>query len=147
MRLLFRISNCTNKLCKLKLTQPTLLWLEHRAVLSSSAFWRRRQPAGVKTSVCPTPAVLSALARGPQTGVYAHTPARTVLHTPVAFSSSSAAASPAPAGAAETQEKPAPTSVPLKDVRRILRLSHPERWRLTGRPEAPCSVASLYVKK
>ncbi|XP_013857271.1 ATP-binding cassette sub-family B member 10, mitochondrial [Austrofundulus limnaeus] len=135
MRLLFRVSNCTNKLYKLKPTQPKLLWLEHRAVLSSSAHWRRRQPAEVKTSVCPTPAagVLSALSRGPGLSVlYAHSPARTVLHTPVAFSSSSAAASPAPAGAVKTQEKPTPTTVPLKDVKRILRLSHPERWRLAA---------------
>lgn len=152
MRLLFRISNCTNKFYKLKLTQPKLLWLEHRAVLSSSAHWRRRQPAEVRTSVCPTPAagsVLSALSRGSQTGVsvlHGHSPARTVLHTPVAFSSSSAAASPAPAGAVKTQEKPTPSTVPLKDVKRILRLSHPERWRLAGRSEAPHSIASLYVK-
>ncbi|XP_037553428.1 ATP-binding cassette sub-family B member 10, mitochondrial [Nematolebias whitei] len=135
MRLLFCVSNCTNGVFKLKLTQPKL-WLDHRAVLSSAPE-RRRRSGGVKTSVCPTPAgLVSSLSRRPPTRLSVLlTPARTVLHTPVAFSSSSAAASPAPAGSVKTQteaEGRGPPTVPLEDVKRILGLSHPERWRLAA---------------
>lgn len=149
MRLL---SNCTNGLLKLKLTQPKLVWLEHRAVLSSSAPGRRRQSGGVKTSVCPTPAgLVSSLSRRPPTRFSVLlTPARAVLHTPVAFSSSSVAASPAPAGPVKTQaeaEDRSPTTVPLEDVKRILGLSHPERWRLAGRPFNLSLLFPLFILK
>uniref|UniRef100_A0A3Q2QKF7 ATP-binding cassette sub-family B member 10, mitochondrial n=1 Tax=Fundulus heteroclitus TaxID=8078 RepID=A0A3Q2QKF7_FUNHE len=140
MRLLLRLSNCTDRMhvSKLKLAQSRLLCLEHRAILSA-AHRRRRQFAGARTSACPPPAtrVLSVLSYSPLSTGLSVLRGRTPIHTPVALVSSSAASSPAPpAEAAKSQadadRRQTPTSVPLDDVKRILGLAHPERWRLAG---------------
>uniref|UniRef100_A0A1A8FJD0 ATP-binding cassette sub-family B member 10, mitochondrial n=3 Tax=Nothobranchius korthausae TaxID=1143690 RepID=A0A1A8FJD0_9TELE len=146
MRLLICLLNGTKS--KLRLTHPKLLWLEHRGGFSAGHHRRKRLSAGVKTSVCPPPhtfslrparPVLSVLSSWQLTGssvLFAHTrTARTVLHTPVAFSSSSAASTPAPSGSetqANADRAQTPTSVPLEDVKRILGLARPERWRLAA---------------
>ncbi|TDH17207.1 hypothetical protein EPR50_G00006000 [Perca flavescens] len=151
MRLLIRMSRCSHgvHLSKPKLPQPRMLWLDHRLTLSA-AFRRKRQWTGVKSSVRPTTAFpfcspgpfMSVLSCGPLRGLSIlcpHTPtgrARTVTHTPVAFTSSSAASTPTPAGPAKTQtdtdRDQTRTTVPLEDVKRILQLAHPERWRLAA---------------
>ncbi|XP_070709563.1 ATP-binding cassette sub-family B member 10, mitochondrial [Pempheris klunzingeri] len=152
MRLLIRMSRCSHggHLSKLKLTQPRMLWLEHRLTLSA-ALRKKRQATGVKTSVYPPPAsplssprpLASVLSCGPLRGfsvLCSHTPtgrARTVTHTPVAFASSSPAASaPTPSGSVKGQTdsegRRTPTTVPLEDVKRILKLAYPERWSLAA---------------
>ncbi|XP_030271251.1 ATP-binding cassette sub-family B member 10, mitochondrial [Sparus aurata] len=151
MRLLIRMSRCTHgvHLSKFKLTQPRLLWLDHRLSLSA-ALRRKRQSTGVRPSVQPTPAfplsspgaTVSVLPCSPLGGLSIVCPhsttgrARTFTHTPVAFASSSAASTPTPAESVKTQtdteEGQTPTTVPLEDVRRILQLAHPERWSLAA---------------
>ncbi|KAK5611855.1 ATP-binding cassette sub- B member 10, mitochondrial [Crenichthys baileyi] len=140
MRLLIRVSNYTNRLhlCKLKLAQSRLFCLEHRAILSA-AHRGRRQCAGLKTSACPPqanhfPPVLSSSTLTTGLSVLR---GRTLIHTPVAFASSSAASTPAPpAEAAKSQtdaeRERTPTTPGLDDVKRILGLAHPERWRLAA---------------
>lgn len=152
MRLLIRMSRCTHgvHLSRFKLTQPRLLWLDHRLTLSA-ALRRKRQSTGVRPSVQPAPAfplsspgaTVSVLPCSPLRGlsvVCAHSTtgrARTFTHTPVAFASSSAASSPTPTESVktqtETEEGQTPTTLPVEDVRRILQLAHPERWSLAGR--------------
>uniref|UniRef100_A0A3P8S5K4 ATP-binding cassette sub-family B member 10, mitochondrial n=1 Tax=Amphiprion percula TaxID=161767 RepID=A0A3P8S5K4_AMPPE len=63
-----------------------------------------------------------------------HGRTRTVTHTPVAFASSSAASTPAESvkTQTDTEGKKTPTTVPLEDVKRIMRLAHPERWTLAA---------------
>ncbi|KAM4744077.1 ATP-binding cassette sub-family B member 10, mitochondrial [Anableps anableps] len=137
MRLLIRMSNCTNRmhLSKLKLAQSRLLCLEHRAILSA-AHRRRRQSAGVKTSACPPPPspVLSVLPCSTFTTALSSLRGRTPIRTPVAFASSSAASTPAEPAKSRTdaERQRTPTTVPLDDVKRILDLAHPERWRLAA---------------
>lgn len=155
MRLLIRMSRCTHggHLHRLK-PQPVLLWLDHRRTLSP-ALRRKRQPTGVRCSAPLTPAlrlsspgpfmsVLPCISplRGLSSVCSLHTSspadrARTVSHTPVAFKSSSAASTPTPSGSVKTQTDPerdrTPTSVPMQDVKRILKLAYPERGRLAGK--------------
>ncbi|XP_073321277.1 ATP-binding cassette sub-family B member 10, mitochondrial [Pagrus major] len=148
MRLLIRMSRCTHgvHLSKLKLTQPRMLWLEHRLTLSA-ALRRKKQSTGVKPSVQPTPgfplsspgAAVSVLPLRGLSILCPHSPtgrARTLAHTPVAFASSSAASTPTPAESVKTQKDAeggqTPTTVPLEDVRRILQLARPERWSLAA---------------
>ena len=99
MRLLIRMSRCTHgvHLSRFKLTQPRLLWLDHRLTLSA-ALRRKRQSTGVRPSVQPAPAfplsspgaTVSVLPCSPLRGlsvVCAHSTtgrARTFTHTPVA---------------------------------------------------------------
>ncbi|XP_049905474.1 ATP-binding cassette sub-family B member 10, mitochondrial [Epinephelus moara] len=148
MRLLIRMSRCSHgvHLSKLKLTQQRMLWLQHR-LTPSAALRRKRQSTGVKSSLHPTlsfplssPCV-SILPCSPLRGLSilcSHTPTvRTVIHIPVAFASSSAASTPTPAGSVKTQtdteRDQTPIAVPPReDVKRILRLAHPERWRLAA---------------
>lgn len=146
MRLLICVLGRTHRvhLCKLNrtLTQPRMLWLEHRPN-NSPALRRKRQSIGVKSSLYPTPAFRLCSPWpfspcGPLTGlsVLCSHP-RTLTHTPVAFASSSATSAPTPAGSVKSQTDKetaqTPTQVPLEDVKRILRLAHPERWRLAGK--------------
>lgn len=147
MRLLIGMSRCPHggHLRELRLTPPGRLWPERR--LSLSAAVRRKSPStGVRSPARPAPAprLSSVLPRGPLGALSAlcpHTPAgraRAVSRTPVAFASSSSAASaPPPAGAekgrADAGEGQAPAAVPLEDVKRILQLARPERWRLAGK--------------
>uniref|UniRef100_A0A8C4E7W0 ATP-binding cassette, sub-family B (MDR/TAP), member 10 n=1 Tax=Dicentrarchus labrax TaxID=13489 RepID=A0A8C4E7W0_DICLA len=146
MRLLTRMSRCTHgvHLSKLKLTQPRMLWLEHR-LTPSAAPRRKRQSTGVNLPVHPTPAFplssprpfVSVLSFSPLRGLSTLGPhSRKLTHTPVAFASSSAASTPSPAGSVDPQTDPdrgqKPTTVPLEDVKRILKLAHPERWSLAA---------------
>lgn len=147
MRLLIRMSRCTHggHLHKLKLAQPRVLWLEQRLTLSS-ALRRKRQSTGIKSSVHPALSLssprpfVSVLPCGPLrclSALCSHSPtgrARTLTHTPAAFASSSAASTPTPAGSVKTQtDAERGQTVPLEDVKRILQLAHPERWRLAGK--------------
>ncbi|MEQ2251468.1 ATP-binding cassette sub- B member 10, mitochondrial [Ilyodon furcidens] len=140
MRLLIRVSNYTNRmhLCKLKLAQSRLFCLEHRAILSA-AHRGRRQSAGLKTSACPPQAnhVSPVLSSSTLTTGLSVLRGRTLMHTPVAFASSSAASTPAPPAEAakiqtDAERKHTPTTPGLDDVKRILGLAHPERWRLAA---------------
>ncbi|XP_029944863.1 ATP-binding cassette sub-family B member 10, mitochondrial [Salarias fasciatus] len=130
MRLLMGTLSCTHsaRLSKLKLTQPRTSWLEHRASLHN-ALRRRTVSPGLRSSLHPAP---SALPPGSPRPFWSYHAGVSVLgpHTPVAFASSSAAsASTAP----ESEKKPeTPITVPLEDVKRILGLAHPERWRLAA---------------
>lgn len=146
MRLLLRTSLCAHglHLTSLKLTRPRVLWLEHRLALST-AHRRRRQSPGVKSPVHPVPSPprwpftsvlscrgLSVFCPHSQTGR-----ARTATHAvPVAFASSSSSPDLTPEDPLKTDRDKAPTTVPLQDVRRILKLAHPERWRLAGKHNA-----------
>ncbi|XP_076582259.1 ATP-binding cassette sub-family B member 10, mitochondrial isoform X2 [Chaetodon auriga] len=146
MRLLIRMSRCTHggHLHKLKLAQPRMLWLEPRLTLSS-AHRRKRQSTGIKPSVQPSPAFPLSSPRPFMSGLPCSplrclpalcSHARTLTHTPVAFASSSAASTPTPAGSVKTQTDSeggrTPNKVPMEDAQRILRLAHPERWRLAA---------------
>uniref|UniRef100_A0A8D3BT12 ATP binding cassette subfamily B member 10 n=1 Tax=Scophthalmus maximus TaxID=52904 RepID=A0A8D3BT12_SCOMX len=126
MWLLIRTSGCTRgaHLHRRTLTQP---W---RSNLSAAL-----QPAGARTSVHPTARPIASLLPHAHCS---HLPwstarARTASHAPVAFASSSAAPTPSPAKTpVDTDREQTPTTVPLEDVRRILHLAHPERWRLAA---------------
>ncbi|XP_047437209.1 ATP-binding cassette sub-family B member 10, mitochondrial [Mugil cephalus] len=146
MRLLNPVLNCTHRvhLTKLRLTQPRVSWLEYRATLSAS-LRRKRQSTGVPSSVHATPAFplcsprpfATVLPCRPLTGLSvlsSHTPTgRTITHTPVAFASSSAASTTTPAKTQlDSEREQTPTTVPLQDVKRIMTLAHPERWRLAA---------------
>lgn len=56
---------------------------------------------------------------------------QTISHTQGAFASSSSASSPTPAESVKAPTVQA-TTVPLEDVKRILKLAQSERWRLAG---------------
>lgn len=140
MRQLLRTSMCTHRLhlTTLKLTQPRMLWQESRVAFSTVP--RRRQSTGVKSSFHqspsfpPRPSVSVLSCRGLSI-LCSHTqtdPTRTATHIPVAFSSSSASSDPTPDESLKTDRDKAPTTVPLEDVKRILQLAHPERWRLAA---------------
>lgn len=137
MLLLIRLSRCTYGVHLSKRTQPRMFCLDHR-LTASAAFRRKRPPTALKSTpsfplrspcvsvlLCRPPRGLSVPCSHSPTG-----PART--HTPVAFASSSAASAPTPADSVKPQTPQPPTDVPLEDVRRILHLAHPERWRLAG---------------
>ncbi|XP_029354696.1 ATP-binding cassette sub-family B member 10, mitochondrial isoform X2 [Echeneis naucrates] len=134
MWVLIRMSGSSHRvhLSKLRLTQPGMFWLEHRLSLLA-AFQRKTFVTGVKTAVHPAP-----LPRSPVRGLClppSHTPGSIGTHTPVAFASSSAAPTPRPTGSAKTQtdtERDRPSTVHQEDVKRILRLAHPERWTLAA---------------
>ncbi|XP_056268272.1 ATP-binding cassette sub-family B member 10, mitochondrial isoform X2 [Pseudoliparis swirei] len=140
MRLLMYLSRCSHvaHVSKLKPPLPRTLWLQHRPT-PSAALRRKRQSTGVTSSGSPTPAFLLS-SSGPYVSVWpcsplrglsilrSHTPTgRLVAHTPVAFATSSAGSLKT-----ETDTETTPSAVPLDDVKRILRLAHPERWSLTA---------------
>uniref|UniRef100_A0A668ASN8 ATP-binding cassette sub-family B member 10, mitochondrial n=1 Tax=Myripristis murdjan TaxID=586833 RepID=A0A668ASN8_9TELE len=128
MWLLIRMSRCTGgtQLPKLKL-KPTgahrLWWPDYGQ--SYPAIRRKRDAAAAPTPVfTPSSPRLAFIALSPGC-LHAHLGARrtrTGTHTQVAFSSSSAGSTPRGARA--------PTTLPLEDVKRILQLAYPERYRL-----------------
>ncbi|KAG7483027.1 ATP-binding cassette sub-family B member 10, mitochondrial [Solea senegalensis] len=124
MWLSIRTSGCSHGVCltRLRLTQHRRLSLDRR-LANSSAHRRTTQWSGVSSSLLPASRPFTSLQ--PYGSLYLHSPTST--HTPVAFASSSSAQP------AETPEKSqAPNSVPVQDVRRILGLARPERWRLSA---------------
>lgn len=130
------LSRCTGgvRLSKLKVTtQPRMLWLDHR--LAHSAALRRKRPSvGVKV---PDPRCLSSRLWSARTdpsvlNIPRFYPARPFTHTPVAFASSSAASAPTSDESIKTREAQTSNTVPVDDAKRILRLAHPERWRLAA---------------
>ncbi|XP_059213250.1 ATP-binding cassette sub-family B member 10, mitochondrial [Centropristis striata] len=141
MRLLIPMSRCSHGVSSLRLTQTRTLWLEPR--LSLSYLPRRKRPApGIRTTAFPVSSpgpFISLLPCSPLRSLSTlcpHTPtgrARTLTHTPVAFASSS---TPTPGGPEKTRTDPGsgqtPATVPLDDVKRILQLAHPERWRMAA---------------
>ncbi|XP_029903089.1 LOW QUALITY PROTEIN: ATP-binding cassette sub-family B member 10, mitochondrial [Myripristis murdjan] len=148
MWLLIRMSRCTGgtQLPKLKL-KPTgahrLWWPDYGQ--SYPAIRRKRDAAAAPTPVftpsSPRLAFMSVLlprssSRALSPGcLHAHLGARrtrTGTHTQVAFSSSSAGSTPASTSSVKTQTEGAraPTTLPLEDVKRILQLAYPERYRL-----------------
>lgn len=138
------LSRCTSgvRLSQLRVTtQPRMLWLDHRLAHSSSV--RRKRPsAGIKVPdarchsslLCPqrTDTSLLKVQRfyPPHAGR-----ARPLTNTPVAFASSSAASASTSQESIKTPEVQTSTKVPVEDAKRILRLAHPERWRLAGKPK------------
>lgn len=139
------------RLSKLKLTQPRILWLDHR-LAHSAALRRKRQSPGIKSSVhpslssaLPSPrADVSLVPCSPPTALSIlrfYSPAgraRPLTHTPVALASSSAASAQTSDESLKARAVQTPTTVPLDDVKRILRLAHPERWRLAGKQCVQC---------
>lgn len=137
MLLFIRVPRCSRGafMNSLKLTQPRMLSLNQRltpsgalrrinstTTIQATAFFSNALP-GKNKSVIPC-------------GSYRalHTPAgrtRTVSHTHGAFASSSSASSPTPAESVKAPTVQA-TTVPLEDVKRILKLAQSERWRLAG---------------
>lgn len=116
--------------------------MDHRLTLSAAPR-RKRQFTGVKSSahpafpLCSPGLFVSVLPCSPLRGLSILCPhTRTVTHTHVAFASSSAASTPTPAGQvktqADTEGEQTSTTVPLEDVKRILKLAHPERWKLAA---------------
>lgn len=110
-----------------------MLWLDHR--LAHSAALRRKRPSvGVKV---PDPRCLSSRLWSARTdpsvlNIPRFYPARPFTHTPVAFASSSAASAPTSDESIKTREAQTSNTVPVDDAKRILRLAHPERWRLAA---------------
>uniref|UniRef100_A0A3P9H012 ATP-binding cassette, sub-family B (MDR/TAP), member 10 n=1 Tax=Oryzias latipes TaxID=8090 RepID=A0A3P9H012_ORYLA len=140
MRLLLRVPICTRRmqLCKFKPTQPRF-WMDYGARLPAAP--RRKSSVHPAPVFSPWGRPLTSLPRlrplsGPS--LLFLTPAgrgrAAVRHTPVAFASSSSAGSAqAEKNRADAEEaRQPPTSVPLEDVKRILRLAHPERWRVAA---------------
>lgn len=136
------------RLSKLKLTQPGMLWPDHRSA-HSAALRTRRQSPGIKSSVPPSlPCALpspradvSLVPCGPLSMLRFYSPAgraRPLTRTPVALASSSAASARTSDEPLKARAVQTPTTVPLDDVKRILRLAHPERWRLAGKQCAHC---------
>lgn len=137
MLLFIRVPRCSRGafMNSLKLTQPRMLWLNQRltpsvalrrinstTTIQATSFFSNALP-GKNKSVIPC-------------GSYRalHTPAgrtRTVSHTQGAFASSSSTSSPTPAESVKAPTVQAST-VPLEDVKRILKLAQSERWRLAG---------------
>lgn len=115
-----------------KLTQQRMLWLDQR--LTPSGAPRRTiniQATSSFSNALPGKNV-SVIPCGSYRAL--HTPAgrtRTISHTHGAFASSSSASSPTPAESVKAPPDPA-TTVPLEDVKRILKLAQSERWRLAG---------------
>uniref|UniRef100_A0A673CDB7 ATP-binding cassette, sub-family B (MDR/TAP), member 10 n=1 Tax=Sphaeramia orbicularis TaxID=375764 RepID=A0A673CDB7_9TELE len=142
MRLLIRMTRCTHGV---KHIRPRLLWLGHRLTLSAALRGKRPSLPGPSTPTCPfstssspRPGV-SVLTRSPLRGFcLLHPPTstgrgpRTLTHSPVAFASSSSTSTPAGSVKEDTEDGQTPTTVPLEDVKRILRLAHPERWKLAA---------------
>lgn len=136
MLLFIRVLGCTRGVFKnaFQLTQPRMLWLDQR-LTSSVAF--HSKPA---TTIGATP-VSSIFLPGKNIVVLPcsryralHTPsgrARIITNTHGAFASSSAASSPTPAESLKAPTVPT-TTVPLDDVKRILKLAQSERCRLAG---------------
>lgn len=94
----------------------------------SAALRRKRQSNGDKSSPRPFMSVLPCTSLRGLSVLCPHTSTgRARTHTPVAFASSSTASTPASSESVKT-----PTTVPLKDVPRILQLARPERWRLAA---------------
>ncbi|KAL3992845.1 perforin 1 [Sarotherodon galilaeus] len=128
MCLLTRVPGCTHKV------HLSRLKLMHRPTLSAT-LRRTRQSTGLKSSRLPTPAfslwaARQYMPRGPFTGLpVLCSYSRVFTHTPVAFASSSASSGNGPAGSVKTET---PTVVPLRDLKRIIRLAYPERWRLAA---------------
>lgn len=136
MLLFIRVLGCTRGVFMntFKLTQPRMLWLDQR--LTSSVAFHRLKPA---ITIGATP-VSSISLPGKNIVVpcsryrYIHTPAgraRIITNTHGAFASSSAASSPTPAESLKAPTVPT-TTVPLDDVKRILKLAQSERCRLAG---------------
>lgn len=132
MFLFIRVPACTRRVFMntFKLTQLRMLWLDQR--LTSSVAFPRLKPI-TTIRVAPLSSIslrgkhMTVLPCSPYREL--HTPAgrRTITHTQGAFASSSAASSPSPA-----EPTVQTTTVPLEDVKRILKLAQSERWRLAG---------------
>ncbi|RVE74671.1 hypothetical protein OJAV_G00024310 [Oryzias javanicus] len=134
MRLLLRVPMCSRRmqLCKLKLTQPQF-WMDFGPRLLAAS--RRKSSVRPAPETSPWGRSLTSVPRlrplsGPS--LLFLSPAgrvRSVRNTPVAFTSSSSEVEKSRTDAEAAQN---PTSVPLEDVKRILRLAHPERWRVAA---------------
>ncbi|KAM9817339.1 ATP-binding cassette sub-family B member 10, mitochondrial [Neosynchiropus ocellatus] len=138
MWILSGVSRCPwmVRITRLKVPPSRMLWLEHRSAVSTVPR-RSRQITGAKSA--PVTGFSLALNRGsPQRGlsVFKSHSSRSWTRTSVAFASSSAASTPTTPGSvktnADTEKGHTPTTVPQEDVRRILTLAHPERWRLAA---------------
>lgn len=137
MLLFIRVPRCSRGafMNSLKLTQPRMLWPDQR--LTPSVLLRRIN----STTTIQATSFLSNSLPGKNMSVtpcgsyrVLRTPAdrtRTISHTHGAFASSSSASSPTPAESVKAPTVQA-TTVPLEDVKRILKLAQSERWKLAG---------------
>lgn len=124
MRFLIRLSGCTNGVCLAKLRVGSSfrrLWLDHRLKLSPTFCRKGLSSVSLKPSVW-------IQHRGTPLLCCLH---RTVPQTPVAFARCFAQ-SASDKALEEVHSEQAKSAVPLEDVRRILKLAYPERWKLTA---------------
>ncbi|XP_051920137.1 ATP-binding cassette sub-family B member 10, mitochondrial [Hippocampus zosterae] len=136
MRFLISMSTCTHGARLHKPPQRRTIWL---AVSPDTQ--RKRPPAGSRTSAS-TPtgfllsqSVVSSLSHRDLSSLrsYVFGKTRTPLRTLVAFASSSVpSTSGSLKGQTDTERGHTPTNVPLEDVKRVLRLAHPERLKLSA---------------
>lgn len=124
MRLLIRLSGCTNGVCLSKLRVDSSfrrIWLNHRLKMSQTFCRKGLSSVSLKPSVW-------SQHRGTPLLCCLH---RTVPHTPVAFARCFAQSASEKA-LEEVNSEQNKSAVPLEDVRRILKLAYPERWKLTA---------------
>lgn len=124
MRFLIRLSSCTNGVCLSRLKASSSfkrLWLDHRLKLSPTFCRKGLSPVSLRQPIW-------SLHRGTPALCCLH---RTAPHTPVAFTRSFAQ-SESEKTLQEVNSEPAKSAVPLEDVKRILKLAYPERWKLSA---------------
>lgn len=124
MRFLIRLPGCINGVCLSKLRVGSSfrrLWLDHRLELSPTVCSKGLSSVSLRPSIW---------------SQHRSTPLlcclhRTAPHTPVAFTRSFAQ-SETEKTLQEVNSEQAKSAVPLEDVRRILKLAYPERWKLAA---------------
>ncbi|XP_061670327.1 ATP-binding cassette sub-family B member 10, mitochondrial [Syngnathoides biaculeatus] len=131
MRLLIGMSRCTHGVHLHRTPQPRTVWVavspDHQRKRHPARSW---MPAGFLL-----PSVISAVSRRDVSSFHPYTYAktRTPSLTPVAFASSSVPSTSGPRkDQTDAEGGQTPTSLPLEDIRRVLRLAHPERWKLSA---------------
>ncbi|XP_077376063.1 ATP-binding cassette sub-family B member 10, mitochondrial [Festucalex cinctus] len=135
MRFLIRMSMCTHGVRLHKPLQHRTMWF---AVCPDPQ--KKCHPVGPRTTASPLtgfllPSAVSTLSSRDLSSLrsFICTNTRTPVRTPVAFASSSVPSTTGSIkGQTDTEGGHTPTNVPLEDVRRVLRLAHPERWKLSA---------------
>lgn len=124
MRFLIRLSGCINGICLSKLKVGSSfrrLWLDHRLELPPTVCRKGLSSVSLRPSIW---------------SQHRSTPLLCCLHrtappTPAAFTRSFAQ-SESEKTLQEANSEQAKSAVPLEDVRRILQLAYPERWKLAA---------------
>lgn len=149
MLLFIRVPRCSRGafMNSVKLTQQRMLWLDQR-LTPSGALRRINSTINIEASSFFSNSLHGKNMSVTSCGSYRalHTPAgrtRTISHTHGAFASSSSASSPTPAESVKAPTVQA-TTVPLEDVKRILKLAQSERLRLAGNAFCLFTFCLLY---